>query len=148
MGLFDKALGKKEDGPLTLNQQQAFSAVCVRAVAADSVVEQEELRGIIFGLAEKKLFRGYDINRLPSQLNESAREIQRRGPAAVIEAANRALPAELRETAFALATDLVPSDGDVDPKEKTLLEDLQKALGIDQALALKIAEVMMVKNQG
>ncbi len=148
MGLFDKVLGRKEEGPLTLNQQQAFSAVCVLAVAADGVIEQEEIRGIIFGLVEKKLFRCYDVNRLTSQLNESAREIQRRGAGPVIEAANKALPAELRETAFALATDLILSDGDVDSKEKALLEDLQKALGIDQALALKIAEVMLVKNRG
>ena len=40
------------------------------------------------------------------------------------------------------------SDGDVDAKEKAFLEDFQKALGISDDLALKVAEVMQVKNRG
>lgn len=47
-----------------------------------------------------------------------------------------------------MATDLVLADGEVDPKEKQFLEEFQKMLGIDDALALKIAEIMVIKNRG
>ena len=148
MGVFDRVLGKKEEGPITLNQQEAFVAVCVLAVAADGVVEDAEVRRIVTNLAEKKLFRGTRVNELGVLLNNSARLIQRQGPGPVIEAARKALSPELRETVFALSTDLILADGEVDPKEKRFLEEFQKTLGIDDATALKIAEVMVIKNRG
>ncbi|MSQ25776.1 MAG: Tellurite resistance protein TerB [Dehalococcoidia bacterium] len=148
MGLFDKAFGKKDEGPLKLNEREAFSAVCVLAVAADGVIDDAEVRRIIVSLAEKRLFRGQRMEEMVRLLNDGAKNVQKRGAAAVIEAAKQALSAELRETAFVLSADLVLADGEVDDKEKKFLEDFQKALGISDELALKIIEVVVMKNRG
>ena len=148
MGLFDKVLGKKDEGPLKLNQHEAFSSICVLAVASDGVVDDGEIRRIVGVLAEKRLFKGYGVNDMAQLLNNAGRNIQRRGAGVVLESAKAALPNELKETAFAMATDLVLSDGDVADKEKAFLEEFQKALGIDDGLALKIVEVMALKNRG
>ncbi len=147
MGLFDKALGKKDEGPINFNQQEAFSAVCMMAVAADGVLEKEEATRVVTSLAEKRLFKGYNLDSLVSLLNNSAKIVQRRGTGPVMEAARKSLTQDQRETAFAMAVDLVLSDGDVDPKEKAFLEEFQKTLGIPDELALKIAEVTMIKNR-
>ncbi|MBM3934470.1 MAG: Tellurite resistance protein TerB [SAR202 cluster bacterium] len=147
MGLFDKAFGKKEEGPINFSQQEAFSAVCLLAVSADGVVESDEVHRIITNLVEKRLFRGYNMDSLASILNNSAKLIQRRGAAPVMEAARKALSQDLRETAFVLATDLVLADGYVDPKEKAFLEEFHKSLGISDELAVKIAEVIVIKNR-
>ena len=148
MGLFDKAFGKKDEGALKLNEREALSAVCVLAVAADGVIEDAEVRRIITGLAEKKLFRGQRMEDLVRLLQDGAKNVQKRGAAAVIEAAKQALSPELRETSFVMAADLVLADGEVDDKEKKFLEDFQKALGISDELALKIIEVVVMKNRG
>lgn len=148
MGVFDKVLGKKDEGPLSLSQQEAFAAVCVLSVAADGVVEDDEIRRVVTNLAEKRLFRGTRINDLGNMLNNTAKLIQRRGAAPIMEAAKKSLPQDLRETAFALAADLVLSDGEVDKKEKDFLEEFQTALGLDEATAVKVVEVMIIKNRG
>lgn len=148
MGLFDKVLGKKEEGPLSLSRQEAFAAVCVLAVAADGILEDAEVSRIVSSLAEKKLFRGHRLDDLGRLLNSTAKVIARNGAAPVMAAVQKALPAELHATAFVMAADLVMADADVDPKEKQFLEEFQKALGVDDATALKVVEVMVIKNRG
>ena len=96
MGLFDKVLGKKDEGPLKLNQHEALGSVCILAVADDGAVEDNELRRVVSGLAEKRLSQGYKMDDLARLLQGSAKNVQRRGPATVMEAAKNALTQELR----------------------------------------------------
>ncbi|PZO47941.1 MAG: Tellurite resistance protein TerB, partial [Phormidesmis priestleyi] len=49
---------------------------------------------------------------------------------------------------FALAVDLVFADGTVSVEEKAFIDDLRKILAIPDEMALKIVEVMTIKNQG
>ena len=74
--------------------------------------------------------------------------MKKQGPAALIESAKETLTPEMKETAFAVAADLVLADGVVEDTEKKFLDDLQKALEIKDDLALKIAEVLVIKNRG
>ena len=148
MGIFDKVLGKKDQGPVSLDQREAFAAVCVASVAADGVIEREEVQRIVTNLVEKQLFRSHSLDDVLSLLNKVANLIQKRGPQPVLEAAAKALSPELRQTAFVMAADLVLADGVVEQKEKEFLEAFQKTLQIDDELALKAVEVMVVKNRG
>ena len=148
MGIFDKVLGKTDQGPLSLDQREAFAAISVAAVAADGVIEREEAQHVITNLAEKKLFRNQNVNDLLSILQKMANLIQKRGVQPVLEAAARTLSPELRQTAFVLAADLVLADGVVEEKEKQFLEGFQKTLQIDSELAIKAVEIMVIKNRG
>ena len=65
----------------------------------------------------------------------------------MIEAAKAALDRGHVETAFFIAADLVLADGVVEPEEKKFLEELQRTLQIDEATALKIVEVVLIKNR-
>ena len=51
----------------------------------------------------------------------------------------------VRKKAFVLAADIALSSGDVDEAEDKLLEAMQRVLGIDDALANKIVEVLALK---
>ena len=59
-----------------------------------------------------------------------------------------ALPHDLRETAFAVAVDLIFADGNVEKAEKELIENIKEAINIPDDLAIKIVEVMAIKNRG
>jgi len=48
---------------------------------------------------------------------------------------------------LALAAELILSDGIITVEEKELLEYLTLKLGIEEALASKIIEVMLIKNK-
>ena len=70
------------------------------------------------------------------------------GLPAVLTACAKAIPIDLRPTAFALATDLVLADGRIGDRERTFIDELQAVLLIDDATALTIVDVMLIKNHG
>jgi len=70
------------------------------------------------------------------------------GPSTLIDLAKAQLPQDLRETAFAIATDLVLSDGTVTSQEQAFLDDLYRILEIPGDTALQIVQVMTIKNRG
>ena len=72
--------------------------------------------------------------------------IQRYGPDSVVALAARELPPELHGPAFALAVDLVLADGQAGPQERKFIDTLQALLHIPEQDAIKVVEVMLVKN--
>lgn len=146
MGLFDKVMGK-DGGKISLNKQEAFAAIAVATVGADGDVSEEEVQRIVVNFAALNAFRRSNIRDIGDNLNQVAKLIKRHGAPAVVEAAKSTLPKESLNTAFFLAADLALADGVVEPKEEKFLEELQKTLGVDQALAEKIVEVVVIKNK-
>jgi hypothetical protein len=71
-----------------------------------------------------------------------------RGLRATLTAAAAALPANLRPTAFAQATDLALADARIGRREEAFIDALREALGISDALALRIVDVLLIKNRG
>jgi uncharacterized tellurite resistance protein B-like protein len=69
------------------------------------------------------------------------------GSGPMLAACAKTLPPDLRESAFAIATDLVFADGHVEEREKEYIDRLQGVFGIDDAMALKIVEVIVIKNR-
>ena len=146
MGLFDKVFGGNQ--PPKMTPQEAFVGVIMSAVAADGVITQEEALSVITVLNRMKLYQGMDQKQLKGMLDRTVSTLQKQGPSPLIAAAKETLPPELRDTAFAASADLVLADGVVEETEKKFLEDLQKALGVPDDVALKITEVMVIKNRG
>ena len=145
MGLFDKILPKE---PEVLTKEEAFAAVGLAAIAADGAITEEEGRGFIVGLYRMKMFRNFNQNQMGNLLNKLTNIIQRQGFDVLIKMSNESLPSDLKETAFAVATDLVFTDGDVDATEQQVITKIQVMMGISEAQAMKIIEVMMIKNKG
>jgi tellurite resistance protein len=146
MGLFDKVFGGNQ--PPKMTPPEAFLGVVMSAVAADGVITQEESLSIIAILNRMKLYQGKGEKELRGMLDRTVNTLKSQGPAPLIAAAKETLPADLRDTAFAVAADLVLADGIVEDREKKFLEELQKAMGVPDDLALKITEVMVIKNRG
>jgi tellurite resistance protein len=146
MGLFDKVFGGNQ--PPKMTPQEAFVGVIMSAVAADGVITQEEGLSIITVLSRMKLFQDVNQNQLKSMLDRTVNTLKSQGPAPLIAAAKETLPADLRDTAFAVSADLVLADGVVEDREKKFLEELQKAMGVSDDVALKITEVLVIKNRG
>lgn len=145
MGLFDKVMGK-DGGAVTLSKAEAVSAIAVAAIAADGDVSPDELRRTVIDLATLRAFRRHDLRDLESTLNKVAGLLKRRGTGPVILAAKAALTKDEIGAGFFVAADLIFADGTVEPEEKKYLEELQKTLGVDEDLAIKIVEVVAAKN--
>jgi tellurite resistance protein len=146
MGLFDKVFGGSQ--PAKLSAQESFIGVALTAVAADGVITPEEAQGIFTALYRMKMFKGTNDSQMKTMFDRVLNVLKKQGAGSLIESAKETLTPEMKETAFAVAADLILADGVVEDTEKKFLDDLQKALEIKDDLALKIAEVLVIKNRG
>jgi hypothetical protein len=85
------------------------------------------------------VFHAFDRNRLAGHLNDCAELLGREeGLEATLEAIKRALPQRLRETAYAIACDLIAVDGSATQEELQILELIRHRLEIDRLIAAAI----------
>jgi tellurite resistance protein len=146
MGLFDKFSSKDEK--VKLSKEEAFAAVSLVAIAADGVITEEEARGMFVQFYRMKTFSGFNDNQMSSMLNKLVNIIKKQGMDALVGLAKESLPENMKATALDVATELALADGDIAEEEKQLLTKVQQSLGIPEDEAVKIIEVMMIKNKG
>lgn len=148
MGLFDKMFNVQSKTQEILNPAEAFAAITLSAIASDGHLADEEISGLINALNRMQLFRSYSSDVMRRMFDKLFGILKREGVEALFNAAKGSLPYELQASAFAVATDLVLADGVVTELEQTFLNDLYRALEIPDDVAMKIVEVMMIKNRG
>ncbi|MCU0543823.1 MAG: tellurite resistance TerB family protein [Oscillatoriaceae cyanobacterium Prado104] len=148
MGLFDKVSQTRKQADVTLGPAEAFAAIALIAVAADGYITDSESQAISMTLSRMQLFRSYPNDVMRKMLERLLNILQKQGVEVLFNAALATLPDELKETAFAVTTDIALADGEVSEEEEQLLNDLYGALGITEEMALKIIDVMLIKNKG
>lgn len=132
----------------TLSPAEAFACIALVAIAADGYLSDQEGRDMTTMLARMRLFESYSADAMKQLFDRLLKLLKQYGPGALITQAKAALPEELRETAFAIATDLVLSDRTVTAQEQAFLDDLYQILEIPGTMALQIVQVMNIKNRG
>jgi uncharacterized tellurite resistance protein B-like protein len=148
MGLFDKLLGGQGSENITFTKQESVAGVLFLTVAADGNISDEE-RELFIGTSNRmKLLRSQNADEFNAMIAKIRGVLDKRGFDDTLAMAACAVPAELRETTFALCADLVFADGSVESQEMAFLEAVQHALEIPDALALKVAEILQIKNRG
>lgn len=149
MGLFDGVFSEEKSGQtLSLKPEEAFAAVALVAIAADGYLSDQEGRDMTNMLSRMKLFQSYSSDVMHRMFDKLLSLLKLHGPSVLIDMAKGGLPQELRETAFAIATDLVLSDGTVTAQEQAFLDDLYRILELPGDTALQIVQVMTIKNRG
>jgi hypothetical protein len=151
MGLFDKVSpgnAPKSPATETLSAAEAFASIALVAIAADGYLSDQEAEDMTILLSRMKLFSSYPEDVLHRMLDNLLSQLKQYGPNQLISRAKPALPEDLRDTAFAVATDLVLSDRTVTQQEQAFLDDLYRILEIPDEAALKIVQVMTIKNRG
>jgi tellurite resistance protein len=149
MGLFGNRLsGLRTQNQSVMSPAEAFAAITLVSVGVDGYFSDEEVSTLISSLTRMHMFRSYSADVLRRMFDKLLGTAQREGFGSLLQTAIASLPHELGETVFAVATDLVLADGEVTREEENLLNSLYTALGISEATAIKIIDVMMIKNRG
>jgi len=148
MGLFDRLSQLRPQPEDNLDAAESFAALMIAAIAADGQIAEEEARLVAATLSRMKLFEDYSEAKLVRTNEKILRILQQQGPEYLVKIASEGLPKDLYDTAFAIATDLILSDGAVSEQEQQLLNDLYDFLSLDEATAKTIIDVMMIKNKG
>jgi tellurite resistance protein len=119
-----------------LNEHSALIYVMVIVSAADGAMSDRELRAIGALVKSLPAFQRFEEHSLIPISQECAAML--REPDAldsVLRLVGEALPATLRETAYALALDIAFTDQRVMIEEIRVLEILRRALGLDRLVA-------------
>ncbi len=127
---------------------EALASIALVAIAADGYLADQEGQDMTMLLSRMALFSSYSSEAIHRLFDTLLVRLKTDGPGVMVDQAKGILPQDLRETAFAIATDLVLSDRTVTPQEQAFLEDLYRILDIPSALAQQIVQVMSIKNRG
>ena len=119
-----------------LDHHRALIYTMVVVSAADSDMPDAELRILGDIVGDLPVFRDFDRNELPRVLNDCTDLISRDdGLEDILKVIKTALPAKLRETAYAIACDLVAADGEATQEELRILELIRHRLNLDPLIA-------------
>ncbi|MGB3402954.1 MAG: tellurite resistance TerB family protein [Microcoleaceae cyanobacterium] len=133
---------------IQLSAAEAFAAIALTAVAADGYITGSETQIINTTLSRMQLFSEYSDEQKRSMIDRLFCQIQEQGYDQLMNAAITQLPDNLKETVFAIATDITLADGELSEEEENLLNALYSSLEISEEIATKIIDVMLIKNRG
>src|SRR5689334_46191 len=122
-----------------LDPHGALICTMVIVSAADSDMTDAELAIIGRIVEHLPVFRDFDSAMLPSVLEACSRLLSREdGLDEAFAQIRKVLPANLRETAYALACDVAAADGEAAQEELRVLEIMRDRLSIDRLIAAGI----------
>jgi hypothetical protein len=122
-----------------LDPHGALIYTMVVVTGAESRISATERNIIGDIVGHLPVFHGFDRGKLAGNLNDCADLLSHDdGLDRTLDAIKEALPARLRETAYAIACDLVASDGSATQEELQLLELMRDRLEIDRLIAAAI----------
>jgi len=114
-----------------------YTMVIVSAADRDMTDAELEIIGGIVG--HLPVFHDFDRQELPLVLQACTRLLNREnGLEEAFAAIRNALPANLRETAYAIACDVAAADGEASQEELRVLEMMRHRLDIDRLIAAGI----------
>jgi hypothetical protein len=138
----------RQQSQVALGPAEAFAALALIAVAADGYLAESEAQVLNAALSRMHLFRSYSGDVMASMYDRLLGILRRQGSNALFNLAVETLPHDLYNTAFAIVTDIVLADGEISSEEEKLLNDLYHALDLSEDIAVKIIDVMLIKNKG
>ncbi|BBK30052.1 tellurite resistance protein TerB [Stella humosa] len=122
-----------------LTPQDALIYTMVMVAAADSDMTDPEVSTIGEIVSHLPIFQNFEQGRLPRTAAACAEIMQQDdGLDVALDQIKAALPAKLRETAYALACDVVAADTKASQEELRLLEMIRHRLDVDRLTAAAI----------
>ena len=133
----------------TLQQYEAFAIILLMTVGADGQFTDQEFEDLHTRTSRMHLFGEVTRNQHDA-IPEAFRAMLMTNMSVeqMIAAAAAAMHPLYRETAFAVAVDLVYSDGEVGEEEVALIQMLHAGLGIESALADAVVRAASVRFRG
>jgi uncharacterized tellurite resistance protein B-like protein len=148
MGIFEKVMQERHpiSENVALTPREAFAAIVVGAFNADGRVAPEEAVRVNEIFNSTKLFRQPSAEPAKAVLDRVVELFGVHGTEAIVALGAKAPPPDLRAPTFAIAVDLVLADGEASIEERKFIDGLQDLLQIPDEDAVKIVDVIIIKN--
>lgn len=129
---------------MTMDTATAFAAVALASVSWDGALTMAGTRALRHALDYRPPFRGRSDAEMIALMDELLRILRERGAGGLMEDAAAVLNERQRHTAYAVAAEIMRSDGPLQEEELRILGSLADHLGLEEAETTKVAEVMDV----
>lgn len=146
MSVFEKFSRRKAEEPLST--REAVATVLYLMAASDGEISAEEKEQFVAISNRMQLFRKQTTHEFNEMIEKINALLNTGGFDDTLSKAAAIIPPDLRQTAFALAVDLAFADGTIEDSEKDFLDVVQTSLEVSDDLAIKIIEVIQIKNRG
>jgi tellurite resistance protein len=125
-----------------LDAPSAFAAIALAAVSWDGVLTPAGSRALRHALDYRHPFADYGNDHMVKLMDDLLHRLQRIGAQHLMVEAAAVLSPEQRSTAYAVAAEIMRSDGHLQADEQNILDNLATVLELDAALADQILSVM------
>lgn len=128
----------------TLDAPSAFAAIALAAVSWDGVLTRAGSRALRHALDYRQPFAGYGDTALVQLMDDMLRRLREIGAQHLMMEAATVLSPEQRSTAFAVAAEIMRSDGPLQADEENILDNLEEVLELDPDQVSHILSVMNI----
>lgn len=129
---------------LSMDTPTAFAAVALAAVSWDGVLTMAGTRALRHALDYRAPFKGKGDKEMITLMDTLLQALRAKGAIGLMEEAASVLDDRQRHTAYAVAAEIMRSDGPLQEPEQKILADLATTLRLDPAETAKVLEVMDV----
>jgi hypothetical protein len=126
----------------SMSAADAFAAVALAAVCWDGVLSMAGSRSLRHALDYRQPFRDYDEAQMMQLLDSLLKQLREKGAQHLMVDGAAILNARQRGAAFAVAAEIMRSDGPLQDDEQNILINLAAVLELDSALSSEILRVM------
>jgi hypothetical protein len=126
----------------SMSAADAFAAVALAAVCWDGVLSMAGSRSLRHALDYRMPFRDYDEAQMMQLLDSLLKQLREKGAQHLMVDGAAILNARQRGAAFAVAAEIMRSDGPLQDDEQNILINLAAVLELDSALSSEILRVM------
>jgi len=130
-----------------MNATKAFAAIALAAVASDGAMGHEEAKALRAQLDHRTPFSGLSDQTIGAMFDDLLQILREEGIDALVAGAIPSLQPKQRETALAVAAQLVHSDRQVETAERDFLDRLAAQLELPGGRAAQILEVIEILNR-
>jgi hypothetical protein len=130
------------DGPL--DAASAFAAIALAAVSWDGVLSMAGSRALRHALDYRHPYRDYGDAGMVRLMDQLLRDMRRKGAQHLMVEAAEVLNPRQRATAYAVATEIMRSDGPLEDDERNILSNLATTLALSTEETERVLAVMDV----
>jgi tellurite resistance protein len=120
----------------------AFAAIALAAVSWDGMLSMAGSRALRHALDYREPYRHEDDQAMVGLMNELLAALRQKGAQHLMVEAAEALSPQQRATAYAVAAEIMRSDGPLQDDERNILSNLAVTLDLDQELTGEVHRVM------
>mgnify|MGYP001201472002 FL=1 len=129
-----------------MTESEAFAAIALATVACDGVLGKDEAHALRRHLEYRTPYKDRSESEMATLFDQLLKRLRETGSSQLIKEALPQLKQSQKETALAVAAQLVHADRTVTPEEESFLAELAQSVELPQGKAQAVMDAIMALN--